>query len=62
MNAITGIAPTTMAAQLYALASVRPVKPIVPNAERNIAPETDTYEPSSEQAATPAVTYGRNGR
>jgi len=62
VNAVSGIQSTSPAAMLYALGAVRPVKPIVSNAERSMAPETDTYEPASEQQAMPSVTYGRNGR
>jgi hypothetical protein len=50
------------AAALYALGAVRPVRPIVPNAERTIAPGTDTWEPSAAGDAAPRVTYDRSGR
>ena len=61
MDSVRGVISSTAAA-LYGMGAVRPIKAIVPNAERVISPETDTYEPSSASAPTPSVTYGRTGR
>jgi hypothetical protein len=62
VNAISGPTAASAVSQLWTTGAVRPVRRIPSDAERMPASGTDRFEPSDMSQATPAITYGRNGR
>ncbi|HTR97609.1 MAG TPA: hypothetical protein VMH61_06875 [Candidatus Acidoferrales bacterium] len=61
MNPISGPSTSMAMGAILTNAPVMPVRALASNARRAQL-GSDVYEPSPSEDATPAVTYGRNGR